>query len=135
MLSKLKSSAVFGIDAFVIEIEIDCSNGLPSYNLVGLPDTPVRERRERIFSAIKNSHFSLPPSKFVLNLAPADIKKEGSAYDLPLALGLLAASAQITIAQCEDYLILGELSLDGRVKPIKGVLAMAIGAREKGLKG
>ncbi|OGS37066.1 MAG: hypothetical protein A2293_01350 [Elusimicrobia bacterium RIFOXYB2_FULL_49_7] len=135
MLSKLKSSAVFGIDAFVIEIEIDCSNGLPSYNLVGLPDTAVRESRERIFSAIKNSHFSLPPSKFVLNLAPADIKKEGSAYDLPLALGLLAASAQITIAQCEDYLILGELSLDGRVKPIKGVLAMAIGAREKGLKG
>jgi len=135
MLARLKSSAVLGIDAFIVEIEIDSSNGLPSYTLVGLPDAAVKESRERIFSAIKNSGYRFPPQKIVVNLAPADIKKEGSAYDLPLALGMLKATELISPTGIEDFLILGELSLDGRVKPVRGVLPMAIAARGRGFKG
>lgn len=135
MLSRLKSSAVYGVDAYIMEIEIDSSGGIPSYSMVGLPDATVRESRERIFSAIKNCGFRLPAAKLIINLAPADMKKEGSSYDLPLALGILMASGQIMISRCQDYIILGELSLDGRVKPIKGVLPMAIAARHQGIKG
>ncbi len=135
MLSQLKSSAVLGIDAYIVEIEIDASRNLPSYSLVGLPDAAVKESRERIFSAIKNSDYSIPPLKIIVNLAPADIKKEGSAYDLPLALGILQASGQINFTRTEEYIILGELSLDGKVKSVRGILPMAIAARKKNING
>ena len=129
MLSRIKSSAVMGIDAYCVEIEVDAHRGLPSYALVGLPDTAVKESRERIFSAIKNSDYDLPTYRIVANLAPADIKKEGSAFDLPLALGILQASGLMELPGYHGQIILGELSLDGRVKAVKGVLPMAIAAR------
>jgi magnesium chelatase family protein len=135
MLAQLKSSAVLGIDAYIVEIEIDSGSGLPSYALVGLPDAAVKESRERIFSTVKNSGHTIPPSKLVVNMAPADMKKEGSAYDLPLALGILIATGQITSFDHEQYIILGELSLDGHVRPVKGILPMSIAARKKKVKG
>jgi magnesium chelatase family protein len=127
--------AVVGIDAFEIGIEADIAEMLPSFTIVGLPDGAVRESRERVMSAIKNCGFDFPARKVTINMAPADMKKEGSAYDLPIAIGLLMASGQVSI-QCSDaYHIVGELSLDGSVKRIKGCLSMAICAREMGCKG
>lgn len=127
--------AVLGIDAFKIEIEADISEMLPSFTIVGLPDGAVRESRERVMSAIKNSGYEFPSRKVTINMAPADIKKEGSAYDLPIALGLLIASSQGEAQDPENYAIAGELSLDGTVKGVKGILPMAICAKQCGLKG
>ncbi len=135
MLAKLHSMALLGIDAFEIIIEADISEMLPSFTIVGLPDGAVRESRERVMSAIKNCGFEFPSRKVTINMAPADIRKEGSAYDLPIALGLLIASAQITVKRSDDICIIGELSLDGSVKPIKGILPMTLAAREKGFSG
>ena len=135
MLAKLRSMAVIGIDAFEIGIEADISEMLPSFTIVGLPDGAIRESRERVMSAIKNCGFEFPSRKVTINMAPADVKKEGSAFDLPIALGLLMASGQVTIESTDDYCIIGELSLDGSVKSIKGMLSMAICARELGIKG
>lgn len=127
--------AVVGIDAHEIEIEADISEMLPSFTIVGLPDGAVRESKERVMSAIKNVGFEFPARKVTINMAPADMKKEGSAYDLPIAIGLLMASGQVSISSTQDYLIVGELSLDGSVKRIRGMLSMAICARELGIKG
>jgi magnesium chelatase family protein len=127
--------AVIGIDAFEIGIEADISEMLPSFTIVGLPDGAVRESRERVMSAIKNRGFEFPSRKVTINMAPADVKKEGSAFDLPIAIGLLMASGQVMIDSTDEYIIVGELSLDGSVKSIKGMLSMAIGARELGIKG
>jgi magnesium chelatase family protein len=135
MLAKLRSMAVMGIDAYEIGIEADITDMLPSFTIVGLPDGAVRESRERVMSAIKNCGFEYPIRKVTINMAPADIKKEGSAFDLPIAIGLLVASGQVEIASAQDYIIVGELSLDGGVKHIKGMLSMAICARELGFKG
>jgi magnesium chelatase family protein len=135
MLAKLRSMAVIGIDAFEIGIEADISEMLPSFTIVGLPDGAIRESRERVMSAIKNCGFEFPSRKVTINMAPADVKKEGSAFDLPIALGLLMASGQVMIESTDEYCIIGELSLDGSVKSIKGMLSMAIGARELGIKG
>ncbi|MBD3420850.1 MAG: YifB family Mg chelatase-like AAA ATPase [Chitinivibrionales bacterium] len=135
MLAKLRSMAVLGIDAFEIGIEADVIDMIPSFTIVGLPDGAVRESRERVMSAIKNCGYEFPPRKVTINMAPADMKKEGSAYDLPIAIGLLVASSQIHVQNPQDYLIVGELSLDGTVKPIKGMLSMAICARSLGVKG
>jgi magnesium chelatase family protein len=135
MLAKLRSMAVLGIDAFEIGIEADISEMLPSFTIVGLPDGAVRESKERVMSAIKNCGFEFPSRKVTINMAPADIKKEGSAFDLPIAIGLLIASGQVTIESPQQYLIAGELSLDGSVKRIRGMLSMAICARELGAKG
>ena len=135
MLAKLRSMAVMGIDAYEIGIEADITDMLPSFTIVGLPDGAVRESRERVMSAIKNCGFEYPIRKVTINMAPADIKKEGSAFDLPIAIGLLVASGQVAIASAQDYIIVGELSLDGGVKHIKGMLSMAICARELGFKG
>ncbi|MCX7727481.1 MAG: hypothetical protein N2053_11615, partial [Chitinispirillaceae bacterium] len=132
MLAKIRSMAVLGIDAYEIEIEADISEMLPSFTIVGLPDGAIRESRERGMSAIKNCGFEFPSRKVTINMAPADVKKEGSAFDLPIALGLLMASSQISLKEVEKYIILGELSLDGTVKRVKGVLSMAIKARELG---
>ncbi|MBD3316003.1 MAG: hypothetical protein GF344_09465, partial [Chitinivibrionales bacterium] len=135
MLAKLKSMAVLGIDAFPVGIEADITEMIPSFTIVGLPDGAVRESRERVMSAVKNCDFDFPARKVTINMAPADIKKEGSAYDLPIAVGLLIASQQIDIEGVEEYAIVGELSLDGSVRRVKGVLSMAIRARELGVKG
>jgi len=134
MLVKTFGSAVSGIDAFTITIEVNISKGIRFF-LVGLPDNAVKESHQRIDSALKVSGYKWPGHKIVINMAPADIRKEGAAYDLPLAIGVLAASSQITNTKLGDYIIMGELSLDGSLQAIKGVLPMALRAKEEGFKG
>lgn len=134
MLVKTFGSAVQGIDATTITIEVSISKGI-AFSLVGLPDNAVRESQQRIDSAIRTNGLNFPRKKIVINMAPADIRKEGSAYDLPLAVGILAASEQISEEKLKDYIIMGELSLDGTVKKIKGVLPIAIQSRKEGYKG
>jgi magnesium chelatase family protein len=134
MLVKTYGSAVQGISATTITIEVSVSQGINFY-LVGLPDSAVKESQQRIDSALRTNGYKVPGKKIVINMAPADIRKEGSAYDLPLAIGILAASEQIQSDQLENYIIMGELSLDGGVQKIKGVLPIAIEARKQGFKG
>jgi magnesium chelatase family protein len=135
MLAKILSSAVLGIDGYIVEVEVDIAGGLPSFSTVGLPEGAVRESKDRVKAAIKNAGYEFPPRRITVNLAPADIKKEGSAFDLPIALGILSAQGIIPPDQLHTYLFLGELSLDGGVKPIKGGLPMAIAAKAAGLRG
>jgi magnesium chelatase family protein len=126
MLARVFSFALSGIEAYPIEIEVDVSTGLPSITLVGLADTAIRESKERVKSAIKNSGFSWPAERVTVNLAPSDIKKEGTYFDLAIALGILAATAQINGQVLNNHFILGELSLDGSLRPVKGVLPISI---------
>jgi magnesium chelatase family protein len=135
MLAKILSSAVIGIDAYLVEVEIDISPGLPSFTTVGLPEASVKESRERVKSAINNSGYKFPDDRITVNLAPANIKKEGTGFDLPIALGILAATGLCPQELISDYLVLGELSLDGRIKPVTGSLSMAIAAKDAGYKG
>jgi len=135
LLSKVFSGSVIGIEAYLVEVETDISPGLPLYTLVGLPDNAVRESRERVSSAIGNTGLSFPLKRVTINLAPADRKKEGAAFDLPIALGLLAASGQLSQERLADYMVLGELSLDGTLKPVQGALPLAAGCRKLGIKG
>jgi len=135
VLAKILSSAVIGIDAYIVEVEVDIAQGLPSFTTVGLPEGAVRESKERVKAAIKNSGYHFPSDRITVNLAPADIKKEGSGFDLPMALGILGATGLIPRAAYADYLFLGEMSLDGLIRPVKGVLPMAIAARELNLRG
>jgi magnesium chelatase family protein len=135
MLSKILSSATYGIDAFIVEVETNCEKNIPGFIIVGLPDNAVKESRERVIAAIKNSGLDFQLKKITVNLAPADIKKEGSAFDLPVAIGLLAANDKITSSDWfADTIFLGELSLDGNLRPIKGALSIAAEARKKGIK-
>lgn len=134
MLVKTYGSAVYGVDAITITVEVNVDQGV-NFFLVGLPDSAVKESQQRIEASLKNTGYRLPGKKITINMAPADIRKEGSAYDLPLALGILAASEQIQAPGIEDFLIMGELSLDGSLQPIKGSLPMALKAREDGFKG
>ncbi|MBT6836570.1 MAG: ATP-binding protein, partial [Bacteroidetes bacterium] len=134
MIVKTFGSAVFGVDAQTITIEVDVGRGT-KYYLVGLPDNAVKESQQRIEAALKNTGYQLTRKKIIINLAPADIRKEGSAYDLPIAIGIIAASAQIKTHKLNDYILMGELSLDGLLKPIKGALPIAINARKAGFKG
>lgn len=126
MLAKVFSSALLGIDAYPIEIEVDVTGGLPAVVVVGLPDTAIKESRDRIRSAIRNSQFNYPANRITVNLAPADTKKEGACFDLPIALGILAATGQIPAQDLERFIIIGELALDGTVKPIRGALPIAL---------
>ncbi|OHB60591.1 MAG: ATP-dependent protease [Planctomycetes bacterium RBG_13_46_10] len=135
MLAKVLSSAVLGIDGYIVEVEVDIAGGLPSFSTVGLPEGAVRESKDRVKAAIKNSGYEFPPRRITVNLAPADVKKEGSAFDLPIALGILSAQGIIPPNPLKQYLFLGELSLDGGVKPIRGGLPMAIAAKAAGLRG
>jgi len=135
MLVKVFGSAVYGVDAITITIEVDTPGGKPEYIIVGLPDSAVKESIERIVSAIKNISFDRPRMRLVVNMAPADIRKAGAAYDLPIALGFLAASGQLPSEQLSQYVIMGELSLDGSLQPIKGALPIAIQARAEKFKG
>jgi magnesium chelatase family protein len=134
MLIKIFGSAVFGVEATTITIEVNIDKGI-GYHLVGLPDNAIKESSYRIAAALKNNGFSMPGKKITINMAPADLRKEGSAYDLPLALGILAGSGQIKSEAIPDYIIMGELSLDGSLQPIKGALPIAIKAKQEGFKG
>lgn len=134
MLVKTYGSAVYGVDAITITVEVNIDTGI-NFFLVGLPDSAVKESQQRIDAALSNNGYRLPGKKITINMAPADIRKEGSAYDLPLALGILAASEQITAPHIEQFLIMGELSLDGSLQPIKGALPMAIQAKKDGYRG
>jgi magnesium chelatase family protein len=134
MLVKTFGSAVHGIKATTITIEVSVGQGV-NFFLVGLPDSAVKESQQRVMSALETNGYKFPKKRIVINMAPADIRKEGSAYDLPLAIGIMAASEQIKPDLLPDYVIMGELSLDGTIQPIKGVLPIAIQAREEGFKG
>lgn len=133
MLAKTFGSAVYGVDAHLITIEVSVSSGTKFF-MVGLPDSAVKESEQRVESALKQNGYYMPRTKVIINLAPADIKKEGSAYDLPIAIGLLSATEQVSVPNLEEYLIMGELSLDGTLRPIKGALPIAIEARKNGFK-
>jgi len=130
MLSLVKSGAVFGIDAYIVDVEVDLAQGLPHFSTVGLPDTAVKESKDRVRAAVKNSGYEFPIQRITVNLAPADIKKEGSAFDLPIAVAILSASGIIAKKTLENVCMTGELSLDGTLKPVKGVLPMAVAARD-----
>ena len=133
MLSIIKSAALLGIDSYPVEVEVDLSNGLPAFDIVGLPDSAVKESRERVRTAIRNAGFSFPVKRITVNLAPADTKKEGAAFDLPIALGILSACNLFSAEKIEDALITGELSLDGSVRPVNGVLPMLYDALRRGI--
>jgi len=135
LLAKILSSAVLGIDAYLVEVEVDITKGLPTFTTVGLPEAAVKESKERVKSAVNNSGYAFPADRITVNLAPADIKKEGTGFDLPIALGILAATGIVSQDIVSKYLILGELSLDGRIKPVKGSLPMALAARNAGYSG
>ena len=137
MLSKIKSMSLEGLNGYLVEIQSDVSGGLPSFEVVGLPDIRVKEAKERVKSAIKNSKIEFPSRKIVVNLAPADIRKEGTFFDLPIAIGILIAIGEIgeiKIKNFESTVFLGELSLDGNINSVNGVLPMCIEALELGIK-
>ncbi|MEW6674521.1 MAG: YifB family Mg chelatase-like AAA ATPase [Nitrospirota bacterium] len=136
MLSKILSASIIGIDAHPVDVEVDiASRGLPHFLMVGLPDAAVKESRDRVRAALKNIGFNFPLKPITVNLAPADLKKEGSSFDLPIAVGIIAAEGVIESSSVDGYLFTGELSLDGKVKPVRGALSIALTARELGLKG
>jgi magnesium chelatase family protein len=132
MLSRIRSAAVLGIDAYPVEVEVDISNGMPCFSTVGLPNGAVKEGRERVSAALANAGFQFPLRRITVNLAPADIRKDGSALDLPIALGLLLASGQIPEANLKHTMVLGEVGLDGDLRPIRGALSVALAARAAG---
>ena len=134
MLVKTFGSAVFGIDATTITIEVNLAIGV-NFILVGLPDSAVKESHQRIKAALKNNEFKFPGKEITVNMAPADIRKEGSTFDLPIAIGVMAVSEQIIADRLDQFIILGELSLDGALKPMKGILPIALQAKKEGFKG
>ena len=129
MLAKILSYGLTGITGYPVTIELDINAGLPGYDVVGLADTAIKESKSRVKAAIKNSTYNYPINKVIINLAPADTKKEGSLYDLPIALGILVAEEVITNNSLKDYVVLGELSLNGGVRKLNGILPMLISAR------
>ena len=135
MLSRIRSAAVLGIDAYLVEVEVDITNGLPSVATVGLPHGAVKEGRERITAALLNAGYVFPLKRITINLAPADVRKDGTGFDLPIALGILAASEQLDGAGLEDQLVFGEVGLDGDLRPVRGALSMTLAARKAGLRG
>mgnify|MGYP001786087211 FL=1 len=132
MFAKVKSQGLFGLEGFDVVVEADISSGLPRFDVVGLPDAAVKESRERVRASIKNKHFTFPVSRITVNIAPADIKKEGPVYDLPMLIAILKASGQIN-ANLDDYSFIGELSLDGELRKATGILPMVIKASESGV--
>jgi magnesium chelatase family protein len=135
MLASLRTAAVFGVESCPVHVEVDVGFGFPSFTMVGLPDASVRESRDRVRSAIRNSGFEFPPHRITVNLAPADVRKAGASFDLPIALGILAASGVVERRLIADLVLLGELSLDGSIHATRGVLPIAVAARRDGLSG
>ena len=134
MLATVLSSAMLGIDAYIVKVEVDVAGGMPSFSTVGLPDNAIKESRDRVTAAIKNSGFYFPPTRITANLAPADIRKAGSAFDLPIAIGVMAATNQVDLSKLENVILLGELALDGSIRGIQGALPIAIAAKENGIQ-
>ncbi len=134
MLATVQSSAMLGIDAYIVKVEVDVAGGLPAFSTVGLPDSAIKESRDRVTAAIKNSGFYFPQTRITANLAPADIRKAGSAFDLPIAIGVMAATNQVVPTGLENAIVLGELALDGSVRGIQGALPIAIAAKENGIQ-
>nr|WP_020678162.1 YifB family Mg chelatase-like AAA ATPase [Geopsychrobacter electrodiphilus] len=135
MLAKVTSGALIGIEAYPVEVEVDIAQGLPQFSTVGLPEGAVKESKDRVKSAIKNSGYDFPTRRITINLAPADIRKEGAAFDLPIAIGILCATGLVDAKALENFVLMGELSLDGRIKPVHGVLPVAISALKWQKKG
>jgi magnesium chelatase family protein len=135
MLAKVLSGALIGINAYPVEVEVDIAQGLPQFSTVGLPEGAVKESKDRVKSAIKNSGYEFPARRITINLAPADIRKDGAAFDLPMAVGLLTATGALKPAREGRYVFMGELSLDGRIKPVKGALPVAVAAKDWGVTG
>jgi len=135
VLARVLSASTYGIEAYVVEVEVDLALGTPLFTTVGLPEGAVRESKDRVQAAIKNSGFKFPLRRITVNLAPADIKKEGAAFDLPIALGILAAHGEVPPLPLREYIMLGELSLDGSLRPVKGVISVALDCRQRGIKG
>ena len=135
MLARVQSASVLGLDAYTVVVEVDVSPGLPTFTIVGLPDAAVREARERVRAAVRNSGYEMPLRRITVNLAPADTRKEGPAFDLPIALGLLAATNQLRPAALDGYTAIGELALDGAVRPVAGVLSIALAQRQNAIRG
>jgi len=133
MVSQITTAVLTGLNTSKVTVETDLNNSLPGVVVVGLPDTAVTEAKERVRSAIKNSGYSFPTKKIIVNLAPADVKKEGSSYDLPIALGILAANGTLRDEQFKDYAFIGELSLDGTLRPVRGILPLVMGLKELGV--
>jgi len=134
VISKVSTATVSGIDGIKIDVEVDISYGLPAFSIVGLPETSVRESKERVRAAIKNSGFEFPNDRITINLAPADVRKEGSSFDLPIAIAVLAAMGVIKEEDVRGYLVTGELSLDGRIKGVSGVLPITMLANKEGYR-
>ena len=134
MIAKINSAGLCGMQGYMIQAEADVSPGIPAWEIVGLPDVAVRESKERIRSAVKHAGFQIPGKRMVINLAPADVKKEGAYLDLPIALGILVSSGQLSVSGMADAAFFGELSLDGRLRPIKGALPLAITAYQNGIR-
>jgi len=134
MLAKVRSSSVLGLEAYPVEVQVDVATGLPSFTIVGLPDAAVQEAKERVRAAIKNANYEVPTRRITVNLAPADVRKEGPAFDLPIAVGVLAATGQIPPERCTGTAFLGELGLDGSVRPVSGVLCAALAALQMGVQ-
>lgn len=134
MLSKINSMALQGLDGYLIEVQVDVSNGMPCWEMVGLPDTSVKEAKERVKTAIKNSGYEMLSKRIVINLAPADTKKEGSIFDLPIAIGILVDLGEIKNDKLDEIAFIGELSLDGKINRVNGILPMCIEAKKLGIK-
>ena len=135
MLSKVLSSATYGVSAYLVDVETHIEKQVPGFSIVGLPDNAVKESRERITAAVKNCNFDFPIKRITINLAPADIKKEGSAFDLPMAIGILASTEQVVPDVLGQFVLVGELALDGALRPVHGALPMALELRTKKVKG
>ena len=134
MLAKVSSAAVTGIDGFIVQVEVDLSPGLPVFSTVGLPDAAVRESKDRVVAAVRNSGFDFPVRRVTVNLSPADVKKEGTAFDLPIALGVLAAEERFPVERLARVAVIGELALDGRLRPVRGVLPIALAVKKMGFE-
>ena len=134
MLSIIKTMSLHGLDGYLIEVQVDVSPGMPEWTIVGLPDTSVKEAKERVRTAIKNSGFEFQSKKIIVNLAPANTRKEGSLFDLPIAIGILANFGEIVSQNLEQTVFVGELSLDGKINKAKGILPMCIEAKKMGIK-
>jgi magnesium chelatase family protein len=135
VLAKVLSSTLLGVEAWPVEVEVDLANGLPTFTTVGLPDAAIRESRDRVKAAMANSGFAFPLKRITVNLAPAHLRKEGTAFDLPIALGILQATGCIRREQLQKYVVVGELSLDGRVKAVAGVMPIALSLRQTAVAG
>ena len=135
MLAKVLSASFIGVEGYIIEVEVDISNGLPIFNIVGLGDMAISESKERVKASIKNSGYDFSPKRVVVNLSPAHIRKEGSSFDLPIALGILMAFGMVSMEKAKDYVVLGELGLGGDINRVTGIINAVITSKENGIKG